>query len=651
MLSFLRRLINSRLGAILAMAILVVIALAFALGDVTGLRNNALGGGATGDTIAKVGDVAISPADLRRRIEGELDNIRQQQPSVTMAEFVAGGGFDSTLDRYIDNVALEQFGKRHGIVVGKRAVDGQIASIPAFKGPDGKFDPKLFDRFLASQRQTAEQFRDEVTRVTIDQQLTAPTLGASQVPSGLALPYASLLLEKRAGTIGFIPAAALPKGPAPTDQEVAAFYTRNIARYLVPERRVIRYALVSSDAVKAQATPSDADVAAAYRAKADLYGARETRTVSQVVLADKTAADALAAKVKAGTAIADAARAAGLEAARLEKQDRKGYAGQTDDATAAAVFAAGKGGVVGPIKAPLGWMVAHIDAVDQIAAKSLDQARAELVKQLTDDNVAKKLLDIRQKADAALNNNATFDEVTNALKLVPATTPPLLADGRDPANPAATPDPRLGQVVSAGFASQQGDAPQMVPVGQDGSFAIVALDKIVSAAPAPLASIRPRVANDIIAERTSAAARKLAADVLAKVNGGMPLATAIAGAGVHLPPVQPIAATRAQLAAARDRVPPPLALLFSLKTKSARMLAAPQNAGWFVLHLDTIVTGDARNQPGVVLAMRREIGRALGVEYVSQLAIAARKEVGVSKNGVAIAKLRADLAGGSIAQP
>lgn len=647
MLSILRRLINSRFGAVVAMAGLVLIALAFALGDVTGLRNSTFGPSATGDTIATVGKVAISPDDLRRRVEGEFEGYRQQQPDLTMAQFVAGGGFDSTLDRYIDNLALQQFGTRHGIVVGKKAVDGQIASIPQFKGPNGKFDPKLFNQVLAAQHLTVSQFRDDVTRVTINQQLTAPTLGATQVPDKLALPYASLLLEKRAGAIGFVPNAAMPKGTPPSDQEITAFYKANIARYSVPERRSIRYALVTPDAMKAGAAPGEAEIAAAYKAKAAQYGAHELRSVSQVVVGDKAAADALVAKVKGGAAIDAAARATGLEAARLAKLDKDAYAAQTSAETANAVFAAADGAVVGPLKAPLGWMVAHVDAVEQQGAKSLDQVRPDLVKELTDQKVTQKLLDIRRKIDAALNNNATFDEIVGGLKLAGVTTPPLLADGRDPAKPDAAPDPNLAQVVSAGFAANQGDAPQMVAVGTDGGFAVVGLDRITSAAPAPLAEVKAKVAADIVNQRTGAAARKLANDLIAKVNGGMPLAEAIAKAGVPLPPTKPIAASRAQLAASQGRVPPPLALMFAIKARSARVLPSPQGDGWFIVYLDSITRGDASGQPGVVMAMRNDMGHSVGGEYVGQLALAARREVGVNKNGPAIAKLRQQLLGNS----
>lgn len=651
MLSILRRLINSKIGAAIALIGLVLVALAFALGDITGLRNSGLPGGATGDTLVKVGAFTISRDDLRRRVQGELEGYRQQQPGLTMAQFIGGGGFENTLERYIDNLALQQFGEKHGLVVGQKAIDGQIASLPQLKGPDGKFDQRLLDQFLGAQQMTVAQFRDEVKRVTTDQLLTAPTLGASQVPDRMALPYASLLLEKRGGSIAFVPTGAMPKGAPPTDVEIADFYKRNVSRYVVPERRVLRYALVTPATVKDQATPSEEEIAAAYQAKAADYAAHDVRSVSQVVLSDKATAEALAAKVKGGTAIDAAAKAAGFEAASLTKLDQAGYAAQTDADAAKAVFAAAKGAVVGPVKAPLGWLVVHVDAVETIPAKSLAQARPELVTKLTADKTAAALRSIREKLDAALNNNGTFDEIVTRLKLTGAATPPVFADGRNPADPAKAPDPALAPIITAGFQGEQGDTPQLVAAGNDGGFALVGVDKVISAAPAPLADIKANVANDIVAQRASAAARKLADAILKKVNAGTPLAKAVAEAGLKLPPVSPLNATRAQLAAAQGRVPPPLAMLFTIKAKSARLLPAPNDQGWFVVYLDTIVPGDARGQQAVILGMRRDIGQALGGEYIQQLAQAARREIGVSKNEAAITKLRGELAGASSEQP
>ncbi|MCU6452572.1 SurA N-terminal domain-containing protein [Sphingomonas sp. A2-49] len=642
MLSFFRRIINSKAGIVVTFIVLGVIALAFAAGDVTGLSGSKTG--LTGDAVASVGGQKVVAAELRNRVQTELQAARQQDPTATMEQLLAQGGLQSTLDRTINSLALDAFGHDQGMVVSKRSVDGVIASIPGLRGPNGQFDPNLYQRLLADQKLTDAQIRTDIARDIMAQQLMLPTQGATQVPMKVALPYASLMLERRSGQIGIIPASAADAGPAPTDADLAAFYRRNVARYTVPERRVVRYATVSPDQVKARAVPTDAEVAAAYKQQAGRFAAAEKRTISQVVVADRAGADALAAKVRGGAAIADAARGAGLEPAVQTGVTKTAYAATSSPAIADAAFAAGKGALVGPIRGPLGWIVARVDVIEQTAGKTLEQARPELVADLSKQKLQQALADVHDKLDDALARNATFDEAVADQKLSARTTPALLANGTDPDAPAK-PDPAVVPVVAAAFQMVEGDPAQLVPVGTDGGFAVVAIGRVVAAAPRPLAQVRTQVLADVSADRARTAARKLATVILARVDKGMPLAQAMAASGRRLPPVQPAAASRAQLAAQQGNVQPPLALMFSMAQGHAKLLEAPDRAGWMIVKLDTIVPGNAAGTPAAIAGTRGSIARLVGREYAEQFARAVRNVVGVKTDAGALGRVRADLAG------
>ncbi|MDD1450636.1 SurA N-terminal domain-containing protein [Sphingomonas sp. H160509] len=188
MLAFFRRLTHSKVGVIITFLVLGVIALAFAAGDVTGLSSMTGGAGITGGDVAKVGKADVTANQLKTQAQTEMEGFRQQQPTLDMATFVNQGGFDGTLDRIISSMALEQFGRAQGMVVSKRAIDGQIASIPALQGPTGKFDENLYRQVLAQRKLTDAQIRSDIERDTFAQQLTLPSNGATQVASQLALP-------------------------------------------------------------------------------------------------------------------------------------------------------------------------------------------------------------------------------------------------------------------------------------------------------------------------------------------------------------------------------------------------------------------------------------------------------------------------------
>jgi peptidyl-prolyl cis-trans isomerase D len=651
MLSFLRRLTQSKIGLYITLAVLVVIALAFAAGDITGF-----GGGAPqntgGDTVATVGKTKISAEDLKAALQNDLGTYRQQNPQLTMAQYIQGGGFDATVDRLINSLTLEQYGRSQGMVVSKKAVDGQIASAPALQGPNGKFDPALYQQLLQQQHLTDAGIRNEIRQGIYGQMLTGPTVGASQVPAKLALPYASLLLEKRSGSIGFVPSGEMPAGPAPTDQELAAWYQHHVDRYTVPERRVIRYAIVTPDSVKARADATDAEIAQGYKAQAARFAPTEKRTVKQVVIADQAAATALAAKVKAGASLDAAAKAAGLEASTATDVAKDAFAKQSSAGLANAVFAAKQGDVIGPVKTGFGYSVARVEKVTQDPGKTLAEAHDVLAKEIEQQKTNDLLGQIHDKIDDALTGGATFNEVVADQKLTAEQTGPVTQAGFDPTDPASRPDPKLAQVVQSGFDAQQGDSPELVQIGQDGSFAVAALGSVIAAAPQPLAKIRDQVAKDFTADRADQAAHKLATEIVAKVNKGASVAQAFTEA--KLPAgraVQPVHATRAQLAANPQGAPPPLALMFSTPAKQAKLLEAPNNAGWMVVYTDTIEPGDASAKPDVVKATRGDLGHFVGREYAEQFAAAARAAIGVKKNAAAIAQVRQQMLGAAGDQP
>ena len=85
------------------------------------------------------------------------------------------------------------------------------------------------------------------------------------------------------------------------------------------------------------------------------------------------------------------------------------------------------------------------------------------------------LTSINDAIDKAAGEGATFDEIVRDQKLTPQKTPAVMRDGRDPLDPAARAIPSLTPIIQAGFGSEQGDSPQIVPIAPDGSFALVAL--------------------------------------------------------------------------------------------------------------------------------------------------------------------------------
>ncbi|WP_419809545.1 SurA N-terminal domain-containing protein [Sphingomonas sp.] len=645
MLSTFRRLIYSKTGAIVTGVVLVLIALAFAGGDVSSLRSEGMAalGGSSND-VAKVGDTGIGEAELAQRAANELESFRQQQPGLTMAQFIAGKGLDGSLRRAISGLALEQFGASQGMRISKRAIDGQIASIPGLQGPDGQFDPRLFRQLLVERKLTERAVRDDFARSLMEQAMTAPLLRLQGVPQQLAVPYANLLMERRQGTIAFVPTRGMPVGAAPTDAELQAFYNRSLARYTVPERRVLRYARIGADQVRAQAVPSEAEIAAAYNADRAKYAPTQKRSVTTVVVLDQATATQLATKAGSGQSLAAAATAAGLAASARTGLTKAALATQTAPALADAAFTAAQGAVIGPVRGGLGFFVAHVDAIEQVAGRTLAQVHDEIAANLRTQKQAAALQALRDQLDTALADHATFDEVVRDKGLAAQTTPGLLVDATDPDKPGQ-PDAALAPLVQAAFQMQDGDDPQLVATGADGGFAVVALGRIVSAAPRPLAAVRADVVRDVQGERARQAARRVAGQILAKVNAGATLQQAWAAAGVSGEGPKPLNASREDVDRTQGPSRAPLALMFAMAPNTTRLLEAPGNGGWAIIRLDRVQSGDASRDTVRVGAIKQAFGGLLGREYAEQFARAAERQVGAKTNPAAVARVRAQLLG------
>lgn len=646
MLSFFRNFTKSRIGLIVVFAVLGLIALAFAASDVTGLRAPNSGSSAT---LITVGSREIDQSEVSLRVNAAMTNLRRQGRAITMEEFLAQGGLEAVLDQTINGVVLEEFGRQSGIRVSKALIDGQIASIPAFQGVNGKFDQKKFEQLLADERLNPKDLRDDMTRERYGTWLLERATPGTQIPDGVIAPYASLLLERRTGIAGMVRTMDMDPGPDPDDKALTAFYNANRARYTVPQRRIIRYAIVNPDRFRAQAAATEAEIAQAYRNAGTKYAASEKRTVRQVVLADQATANRVAAQVRGGQSITDAARAAGLESSEFADLDKAALAQRTSPAIADAAFGGAEGAVVGPVRSPLGWNVLRVDGIQRVAARPLAEVRTELADEVSQYKIATAIAATRQSIEDGIGDGQTFDELTQQAKLQASRTPPLTAAGINPDDPAFKPDPALAPIVRGGYAINPEDQePQLVPTGQDGSFAVIGLERVVPAAPRPLASIRDRVKDDFLVDKALQKARTTATGIVQKLKSGVPMAQALSEAGIRQPPPKPFDLKRSDLAG--KQVPQHVATAFSMAPKTAKLVPAPDRAGFYIVYLDAVEEHDASRDADLMNRTRAEVGAMVPREQAMQFLESIKRALKIERNEAAIARFKAGLAGGSPSQ-
>lgn len=643
MITAIRRAITSKIGVVVALIFLAIIALLFTVGDVQNMGLNSSSSVGAGN-VARVGDRDITVMQLRRRLDRGLAQAQQQQPGLTMQQYIAAGGLDNVVKQLTDLAALEQYGRSIGIGVSPAAVDLAITRDQSFAGLTGQFDQKAFEAAITQMGMSASDVREEIAANAIVRQLLAPAGQIPAIPQGVTLPYASLLLEQRSGQAAFIPASRFAPTAAPTDAQLRTYFTSQRARYAIPERRVIRYALIDQSAVRTPPTVTPAEVQAEYRANAASYAANETRRFAQVIVGTRAAADRIAAAAQGSGTLDAAARGAGLQAATVTATSETEFAGTANAAIARAAFAANQGAVVGPVQVPLGFMVVEVLEVNRRPARSLAQVTPEITASLMTRKQREALDTIYNGAQDSLNGGASVAEVASERGLTVVTTPALLADGTAPADPAYRASPVMENILRAAFDATEGQPGQIIRAQGDEVFAMVEVADFIPASPPPLDQIRARVTADWRQAEGAKAARARARQILAAVEGGQTLTAAATAAGAA-GSVQTIGGRRIGAADGQGRLPPEVALLFSMARGTAKTLEMPGNSGWMVIRLDQTVRGDATGNTELLAAVEQQFGQAMTGEYMEVLVQAARRAFPVELNDEAIAQLRTELTG------
>lgn len=642
MLGFFRSFLKSRIGVAVALIFLGLIALAFASADVTG---SGFGGIAGGDRAAKVGSNRIGTAELGKALTNAFEQERQMQPGLTMKQFLDAGGMDTVLTGLTDRLAMAEWGREHGLMAGDRLIDSEITKIPAFQGPDGKFSQSAYEQLLAQRGLTDKDVRKDLGQGLLARQILLPAAFGAQMADEAVQRYAALLTEKRVGTIVSVPSLAFAPTSPPADSTLAAFYNANKSRYMQPERRTIRYAIVDEASLKTVAAPSDAEVAQHYKLNSAVYSASEQRSVTQVIVPTEAAAKALAAEVGANGSLDNAARAKGLVASKLADQTRDTLANQTSRAVSDAAFAAASGTLATPAKSGLGWHVLKVDAVKRNAGKTLEQARPEIVAALTLEKRRAALSDLAAQVEQEIDNGTGLADIAKTLNLTVSTTAPLTANGSVFGKQDEKVSADIAPLVQAAFSMEREGEAQLAEIKPGEKFAVYDVGQLVAATPAPLDQIKSVVARDWAVQQGAAKAKAASDKILAALNKGTPLAEALKLAGAALPAPQPVDLPRQALTQMQGQVPAPLALMFAMAKGSNKRLEGPNNGGWYVVSLKEIVLGQVKRGDQIFQQAARSFGQDAGGEYAEQLRLAIRKDVGVERNDAGIKAVRDQLTG------
>lgn len=643
MISLFRNFFQSKIGLPIFIGFLVLVALAFAASDISG--SSTFGGLSGDDKVANVGGTTISALEANGAMNNALTRARQQNPTITMPQFIAQGGYDREIGVLIDRYALGAFATNYGLRAGENLVNSEILQIPAFRNPAGEFDQEVYTLALRRQGITDAILRKDIADGLLAQQILRPVLGAPRLPKAAARQYASLVLERRKGEVGLISSLAFAPEEAPSDEALTAFYNEERADFILPERRTLRYARFGADKVTSDLTASDDEIAARFEADAAQYAAQERRSFSSFVVPTQEAAQAITDRVRSGQSLEAAAREAGFSVTKNDLRDQEQTGTATSFAIAEQLFETPRGEMIAPARSALGWYVARVDAIERTPARSLGEVRATISQQIESEKLAAALIDLSSRIEEMVDTGTSLTDVANEFGLEVSVTPGLTANGAIFGSAGQGVGPAIQPLVETAFQMEEG-APQLAEVFQGSQFVVFDVSEVIESAAPPLDEVREAVTASWRIAQGSDEARKVADTVLEAVRNGTSMDAAMREAGVERRQIERIDLTREELMAqSQGNVPSALVLMFSMAQGSSKLLESENNLGWFIVDLDEISTGEIEEGNPLLEQTRAQIATALASEYADQLSRSVREEVGVERNEEAIEALRRTLSG------
>ena len=340
------------------------------------------------NSIAKVGEVSITPEMFDRAKREQLERYRQQ-----MGEQFRAGMLDTPeareaiLRMLMDESAVSQMVAKEYVDVSEAQAISLIKNADALK-KDGQFSPELYERFLQSQGKSDQQFVNEIRRDLAKETLLTGVTATYPVPPAVVEHLHKIITEQREIQTMIFNVDQYLGDVKVTPEEVRAYYDQHQKEFLAEEHMTAEYVVLSPDDFKAGIKPNEEEVRGYYEQNKNKFTTPEERRASHILIAfgeDKEAskkkAEEVLAKVKANPA--DFAKLAkefstdggsAQQGGDLDFFPRGMMVKPFEDAT----FSAKKGDIVGPIESDFGWHIIYVTDIRPSAIRPFEAVRSDI---------------------------------------------------------------------------------------------------------------------------------------------------------------------------------------------------------------------------------------------------------------------------------
>src|SRR5271156_747764 len=496
------------------------------------------------DAVAKIGDQTITVAEIRQ----QLNQIKQNNQVPPMLEPYYA---QRILQQLLLQKEMDYEAGRLGMKVSNDEIAERIKLIlPAAFNGDSPIAPDQYASLVQSRTQmTVQKFEEMVGQGLLQEKFQKlVTDGISAGPAELQEEFVYRNQKVKLDYTYIKPEDLVAKINV-DDAEVKAAYEKNKAKYQVPEKRVVRYAIVDVNQIRQSMQISDDQLKAQYQKNIQDYQVPNRVHVEHILLMTVGKPDAEVEEIrkkaqgildqaKKGANFEDLAKKYSEDPGTKDKGGDLGWIiqGQTVAEFEKAAFSLPKGSISDVIKTQYGFHILKI--IDKEAAHTKpfeevkDSIRAPLMLSEADKqagNIADKLSQaIRQSNKVSLDDLAQQYHLTVGETRPVSATDPLLELGNSP-------DVKVGDSI---FRLRQGEL--SLPIHTDRGYLVLSLKEDLPAHQGTLEEVHDKVVADVKQEKASTEAHAKADELSKRVKAGEKFDVAAKALGLEAKTSDPI---------------------------------------------------------------------------------------------------------------
>lgn len=475
------------------------------------------------DVVATVGDSSITLTDVQQQLE-RIE--RGGQLPAAMAPLYA----QQVLKQLVLQHALDLEAQRLGLsVTDEDRRDRILQLVPtAFQGDTfvgmDQYAAAVQERFQMGVPEFEELVRQSLVEQKFEQLVTD---GISVTPQEVQQEF-RWKNEKIKIEYIVIKPDDLQSKIDPSDADLAAYFEKNKAKYVVPEKRVVQYVTLDPASLASRVTVSDDEERAYYQANLDKYHIDDRVHVAHILFKTVGKTDAEIAEIQKTAEMVDQKAKHGGDFAAFAKQysddttkDQGGdlgwiVRGQTVPEFEQAAFSLPVGSISDLVRTQYGFHIIHVIERQMARTQTFDEVKADIAAALQTEKTQALADQLSSEIaeDIRRSGRVPLTDIAKKYGLTVQESQPL---GPNDTLPGIN-SPEAQQEIL-----QERADDVSAPIHTDTGYVILSVKQIQPAHPATLAEMHDTVLQDYRHDKAVDQAKQLAADIAQRSKAGQTL--------------------------------------------------------------------------------------------------------------------------------